>query len=524
MTRISPWKLYFAVLGILMVTLSSCRRPPVAATCDQLGNATEPVFVEKPVSYCWQKPLQLKTGKVQVLVDTSGSMIGFQHEIAPLVNWVRHGVSQVQQSAMNVQTTRLCQFSEAFSASGGLANCADLASETGDYKIHGDTNLHQAIRSAKDYELTYIITDGVAATGGRGASDCAGGVDAACVARALREVIHTQSPEGNDLDRGLWVIPLLANYDGTFYTEEPIFPTNFNAEDTIKQVRADIGVNAVVQNPGTGSDGRLQFKYQGPRSMLLIVIARWADVGRASVQALWERAEYLGVKRVEEMKQFSSELACFTPIEVYPGFLNQVRWDKLRSADDPKLRRGTMDATLETAPGKQSIVLECPKESKEAPGQDAYLLTGSTSGRGQIAGCVPLRLLPALTFGFRSVDPKNDSVLHQFLLAYESTGGAYESLKICLACTNAVVRPCGENPISVQWTAFMNYAKSADALADERATSTVPQSIKNLSTAHPSREPHRIFAFSATLEAFYREVTQDQRSVILSNLEICHKR
>ena len=75
---------------------------------------------------------------------------------------------------------------------------------------------------------------------GRHRAPGAGGVDAACVARALKEVIHAQSPEGNDLDRGIWVIPLLANYDGTFYTEEPIFPTNFNAEETIKQVRADI--------------------------------------------------------------------------------------------------------------------------------------------------------------------------------------------------------------------------------------------------------------------------------------------
>jgi hypothetical protein len=446
-------------------------------------------------------------------------MIGFQHEIPPLLNWLRHGVSQVQQSAMNVQNTRLCQFSEAFSESGGLANCTDLGAGMSEYEISGNTNLHQAIRSAKDYELTYIITDGVAATGGKGASDCAGGVDAACIARALREVIHAQSPEGNDLDRGIWVIPLLANYDGTFYTEEPIFPTNFNAEDTIKQVRADIGVNAVVQNPGSGPDGRLQFKYQGPRSMLLIVIARWADVGRASVQALWERAEYLGVSRIEEMKQFSSELACFSPIEVYPGFLNQVRWEKLKSEDDPTLRHGTMDATLNTA-SKQSIVLECPKDGS---GQDLYSLSGSTSSSGQIAGCVPIRLLPALTFGFRSVDPKDDVVLHQNLLAYESSGGAYEGVKICLACTNGVPRPCEENPISVQWTAYMNYAKTADALADNKASSAVPQSIKNLSTAHPSREPHRIFAFSATLEAFYREVTQDQRSVVLSNLDICHK-
>jgi hypothetical protein len=402
----------FAGLALASLTVMvSCQRPPVGATCDQLRNATEPVFVENPVSYCWHRPIQLKTGRVQVLVDSSGSMIGFQHEIPPLVNWLRHGVSQVQQSAMNVQTTRLCQFSEAFSESGGLANCTDLASEiVFDYKVFGNTNLHQAIRSAKDYELTYIITDGVAATGGRGASDCAGGVDAACVARALREVIHAQSPEGNDLDRGIWVVPLLANYDGTFYTEEPIFPTNFSAEETIKQVRADIGVNAVVQNPGTGSDGRLQFKYQGPRSMLLIVIARWAEVGRASVQALWERAEYLGVTRIEEMKQFSSELASFSPIEVYPGFLNQLRWETLKSVDDPNLRQGTMDAILNTTSPKQSIVLECPKEGS---GQDLYDLTGSTSSSGQIAGCVPIRLLPALTFGFRAVDPKDDAVLRQ---------------------------------------------------------------------------------------------------------------
>jgi hypothetical protein len=516
--RRERWLLVF-LSWILIV--GSCARRPARNSDDgqHFPSPSETVFMEQPVSFCWQRPLQPKRGSVQILIDSSGSMVGFQPSLPPLVNWVQHSISQLQQTTLAVENSRVCQFSQG----NGIYNCTNFSQAPIAYRAFGDTNLHEAIRSAKDYGLTFIITDGVAATGSRGVGDCAAGVDAACVARALRDVIHAQSPEGEDIDRGLWIVPLLATYDGTFFTEEPIVPSNFQLADTIQQIRADIGVQAqaVVQDPRTGYDGRLIFGYRGPRSMLLIVIARWADVGRAAVQALWERTDYLGVQRIEQMKGFSSGLATFSPIEVYPGFVNSVRWTKLQQSDTSPTR-GTMDVYLETdTTTKSYISMTCPKNGS---GEGVYGLSGTTTTADQRSGCVPIRLLPAFSFRFRTVNPEDDSELSQFLKGYELQGTSYTDLKLHLACTMTKPRPCGEKPISVQWMAYMSYKKAADGLAAPEGGHSVQQQIIDMSTAHPSREPHRIFAFSKTLEAFYREVEQDQRSIVLGSIDICHKK
>jgi hypothetical protein len=513
------WLLLFISCGLV---IGSCARHAPGNSNDAAypASSSEAVFMQQPISYCWQRPLQPKRGRVQILIDSSGSMVGFQQTIPPLVNWVKHSISQLQQTTLAVENSRFCQFSQG----NGIYNCTNFSQAPIAYRAFGDTNLHDAIRSAKDYALTFIITDGVAATGSRGLGDCAAGVDAACVARALREVMHAQSPEGEDIDRGLWIVPLLATYDGTFFTEEPILPSNFQLADTIQQIRADIGVQAqaVVQDPRTGYDGRLIFGYRGPRSMLLIVIARWADVGRAAVQALWERTDYLGVQRIEQMKGFSSGLASFSPIEVYPGFVNSVRWTKMQEPADTSQTRGTMDAYLETdTTAKSSISMTCPKNGS---GEGVYSLSGTTTTADQRSGCVAIRLLPAFSFRFRTVNPEDDSEVPQFLKGYELQGTSYTDLKLHLACTMTKLRPCGEKPISVQWMAYMSYKKAADGLASPEGGHPVQQQIIDISTAHPSREPHRIFAFSKTLEAFYREVEQDQRSIVLGSIDICHKK
>jgi hypothetical protein len=498
------------------------------ASCDQrrrssippLNNSksSEAVFIDQPVSFCWQGPLQPKKGRVQILIDASGSMVGFQQSIPSLVGWVRHAISQLQGSTLVVDSFRLCQFRQ---EGAGIMNCTGFHEDMAAYRPRGDTNLHDAVRSAKEYELTFILTDGVAATGTRGSGDCAAGVDAACVARALREAIHAQAHEGGDVDRGLWIIPLLAIYDGTFYTEEPILPADFRPDQTIQQIRADIGVQAVIQNPRTGPDGRLVFGYKGPRAMLLIVMARWADVGRAAVQALWERAEFFGVRRLEQAKGFSSGLASLPPVEVYPGFLNPIQWKSLEEPQDPTETRGTMDAFFQTDSAKSVISVDCPQRGS---GEGVYRLIGSPIVT-QVSGCVPIRLLPAFSFRFRTVHPEDESALSQLLKGYERQGNSYTDLRVHLACSRpaSIPRSCTENPIAVQWKTYIDYGKAADCLASSNCAYAGHQLIKTLSTARPSFEPHRIFAFSTTLELFYREVAQDRRSIVLANLDICYK-
>jgi hypothetical protein len=507
------------LVGFTLV-MASCgrfcgRRPQDNPGLGGTNSADSPLFMNKPVTFCWERPLNLRRGSAQILVDSSGSMTGFSETTPQIVTWMQHAISQVQQSSMAVENSRLCQFNQRI----GIADCTPAGRQLAQFKAFGNTNLHDAIRSAKDYGLTFILTDGVAATGGLGGGDCANGVDAACVARALKEVVHNRTTTGEALDAGIWVMPLLANYNGPFYTEEQIATTDFRPEETINQIRADIEGEAVIQNPRTDSNGRLEFNYRGPRALLLIVIARWSDVGRNATQALWERSEYMSVRRIEGMKGFSSGIATFLPIELYPGFLNQVAWKNLQEPQDPSETKGTMDAVLKVETKNAAIGLTCPQKDT---GEAVYRLSGVTTEVGRVSGCVPIRMLSAFDFRFRTAQEKDQDALSQFLTSYQRSGDSYTELRLNLACTMSSPRPCDTNPITAQWTAFVNYMGAADGLASGDESQLVHQQVKNISTVSPSLEPHRIYAFSTTLENFYREVGKEQRGIVLANLNICH--
>lgn len=507
-----------ASMLILMFSVGSCRHstPKYFNGLLKSPDQSLPVFIDEPVSFCWQRPLPPKSGKVQILVDASGSMVGFQRAIPPLVEWLQHSVSQIQ-SSLVIESSRLCQFSQSY----GISKAAPINKPIA-FSVGGNTNIHEAIRAAQSYDLTFILTDGVAATGRGRAGDCANGVDASCVARAMSEVVHTGETRGSGVEWGLWVIPLLANYDGLFYTEEPIVPKDFDTEKTIQKIRFDVGDQAqvAVTAPKVGSDGQLNFDYRGPRSMLLIVIARSADIGRDAIEALWDRTEYRGLQRLDQMKSFSAGLASFKPIEVYPGFLNGVQWKSLDPPDDPAMMLGTMDAFFRKESNKAVISLGCLKETA---GEGVYKLTGSSLTAGQVSGCVPIRLLPAVSFRIRPLREEDEQDLNLVLKGFERINESYADLRLDLACGSDRPRTCGSNPISLQWLAYMNYGEAANALASVSQGPVVQQQIKELSTAHPSLEPHRIFGFASTLEAFYKEVAQDKRSIVLANIELCHK-
>jgi hypothetical protein len=471
--------------------------------------------MNKPVNFCWEKPPNLRRGDAQILVDSSGSMTGFSQTIPQIVTWVQHGLSQVQQSSMTMENSRLCQFNQRI----GIADCTPSARQLVQFKAFANTNLHDAIRSAKDYGLTFILTDGIAATSGLGAGDCANGVDAACVARSLKEVVQYPTITGEDLDAGIWVMPLLANYNGAFYTEEKIATADFRPEEAIKQIRSDVDTQALIENPRIDANGRLEFDYRGPRALLLIVIARWSDVGRNAVQALWERSEYMSVQRIDGMNGFTSPIATFSPIELYPGFLNQITWRTLQEPQDPSEVKGTMDAVLKADAKNPAIGITCPQKDT---GEAVYRLSGVTADTGRVSGCAPINMLPPFDFRFRTARENEQDTLSQFLTSYQQSDGSYTELRLNLACTMNNPRPCGTNPVTVQWTAFMNYMGAADGLASSDESQTVYQQVKNISTVSPSHEPHRVYAFSTTLENFYREVGKEQRSIVLANLRICH--
>ncbi|HWW75262.1 MAG TPA: hypothetical protein VNZ44_07700, partial [Pyrinomonadaceae bacterium] len=224
-------RLTLTCLLLLMLLAPGCYRTPPPDGPPEIGQGEQaPAFMERPVKFCWQPPPAPWSGGVQVLLDSSGSMVGFRRAVPQVVNWLQHGVSQLQTSTLNVSNSRLCQFSEGLGAQGGgFGNCTDVARPLPRFEPAGNTNLHAAIASAKDFGLSFILTDGVAATGGGRAGDCASGVDAACVARSLRGVVSTPGSQPERVNWGVWVLPLAANYEGKFFTEEAVAPASFVA-------------------------------------------------------------------------------------------------------------------------------------------------------------------------------------------------------------------------------------------------------------------------------------------------------
>ncbi|HKO60516.1 MAG TPA: hypothetical protein VJV03_05095 [Pyrinomonadaceae bacterium] len=392
-----------------------------------------------------------------------------------------------------------------------------MTGEVPPIQSRGDTNLHEAINSASDYALTFVVTDGVAATGDKGKGDCATGVDAACVARSLVRWLH-----GGDTseDRGVWLVPLIAPYDGTFFTEEAIAPGNFRSDDAIQRIRADIPLDVSIQNPQSGAAGNLVYQYRGPRSLLLIVLAKKSEIGRAAIQALWERAEYMNVKQIKgELREYAGGVAALTAIEVAPGFLNKVSWTSLRESDEPGAMRGTLDAQKVGTPEKTILEVNCPDIGANS-GQ--YTLEGSGKPT-QVAGCVEIRMVPGVSFDLRPSRPEDDGDLRQFIKGFSLPAGSYSSLNLDLGCPNDTNRRCSGRPIPVQLVAFMRYAEAADRIASSDKPSSTAAALSSLSTPHPSLEPHRINALSLIVTLFYREIANDARSAVLSSFDVCKK-
>jgi hypothetical protein len=500
-------------LFVLLLTSScqSCRRRPPLDGQPPNG-VKEVVFFDEPISYCVQQRSTAETGDVQVLVDGSGSMVGFDPMLPEIIKWSQHAVSAIHNSALNIGASRVCTFRER----EGVSGCTGMTGAVPPRQSHGNTNLHEAIASAQDYALTLIVTDGVAATGENGKGDCATGVDAACVARSLVNWVH-----GGDTseDRGVWLVPLVAPYDGTFYTEEEIAPASFHSEDAIQKIRSDIPLDASIQNPQPGPGGNLIYHYRGPRSLLLVVLAKKSDIGRAAIQALWERAEYLNVRQMGELRNYSGGIAALTPVEVVPGFLNKVRWSNLKESDEPGASQGTLDVHETGRGDKTTVEVNCPNSGENS---GKYTLEGS-GAPGQVAGCVPIRVVPGASFDVRPARPEDDGDLHQFVKGFTLPAGSYSSLNLDLGCPTDTNRRCNASPILVQLVAFMRYGEAADRLASPGKTASTVAALSNLSTAHPSLEPHRINALSLIVTLFYREIANDARSSVLGSFDVCKK-
>jgi hypothetical protein len=525
---VSPTARLSRVLVFALVLLAACRRTRPQSTLRPFPPPAGPAFPAAGFTFCRDDRVAPVPARVQILLDSSGSMVGVQKLIPQLTTWMQHSLSLLRRSSLEVREGRVCQFSTRFEKGGTSfpGQCSpSLTQPLQGFQASGDTNLHRAIESAAQYDLTLILTDGVAATGSGGAGDCASGVDAGCVARNLRSVVTSRSLGRQEAeDWGFWLVPVVVPYNGKFFTEQKLAADTFDPKVVADHVRADTGRTVTIGKPYQLRDGELAFEsYQGPRAMLLIVLARSTTLGRGMVQALWERTDFLGIRQIRSLKDYSGSLSALPPMELFPGLAETLEWHSL-AASTSVAAVGTIDATLAGAGsgrGRREIQVSCPPKGR---GEGYFSLLGEARRTTKISGCVQIQVLPAIKFGLEPQSESDREALSTLMPSYQLTQPHdLSSLDLKLSCGPAAVRTC-ESPIPIDWRASMHYETAADCLADPQCEARAPKLIRDLSTLKPQEYPDKIYGIAETLQEFFRLASHDVKSQSMGHLSICRER
>lgn len=438
--------------------------------------------------FCPKASVQARRVKIQFLVDDSGSMRGISPNLAKLVVWSEQASSYFRQVGISPAGGRACYFSSL----RPLGACRTDAMDSRSFSGSGDTVLHRAIQSSPAFDLTMIITDGASAAGEE-AGDCAGGVDPACVARALTATLLPVPGEPPGVRGGIWMVPLISDFNGTIFTEQ-----YGNAEDITDAdaaaVGAEMGQVARVSRPRKDRAGRLMYEYEGPRAFLVIILAKDLELGRTFVAALHARRSFAQIQALAEPGQFRGGIGALPAIEAYPGVAPKLEWTQIKR-DNREAICGTVEAR-----GKQgNISLTCSSAGSET---NLYL---ESAKRSMTSDCVILRNLPSAKVegGHRQTGPRIVQKWAWGGSAVDPTDPLRLGLRI--RCLSDSTTPCGANAPRAQWDMVFDYGTSAGNLSQNSSEAAAAE-VGALSAPSVIKAPHRIFQLRETLEKFYANV------------------
>jgi len=472
----------------------SCARP-----CRiDLGETQPELEVVSEAFYCPETPASPQFARVQILADSSGSMNGFKAAVPPLQSWMRQSVSLLLGNFLDLRSFRACYFNQDI----GIGGCSQgFTQAQPPFKVGGDTNLHQAILSAADVDLSFIITDGVAFTGG-GTGNCAGGVDAACVGRSLIRVLKDYQVEQQGPAGGVWVVPLVAHFAGIFPTEQQVRPEDFHASDVQDKVQQETGQLVEIKKPRLGPGGQLIYDYQGPKVMFLLVIARQVNLGRAAIRALSQQMAMSGVKAVASFTEAKEGPAAFRPVEVFPGTLPQSKWRGANLLYEPGSRQRSRCGAIQHTWDRQSakVQLECPEGNAE------LLLSLPLDRQDSPARCVHIGLFAPFRL---ALEPRDAAQGKRSLLKDFRASWANSQVLLHLQCIDSPQAGQGGGGLETyRWTLRPDIAKAADCLAQPLAAGCPKDTVDLLlqvSSENPAYQPHRAFGLAPTLKFFLNE-------------------
>lgn len=487
------------LLAISAAAAQPCQLPPLKG---------EKIFPGADAGrFCTGQRLGVREASYQVLADDSGSMRGLVGQMPALLAWIDQALSHMRRFEMTWSRARTC----AFSSARPLAGCTGRQLGVGSLKGAGDTTLDEAIASARDYDLTIILTDGAGASGAA-TRECAGGVDAACVGRSLALALQPRAGEKVELRGGLWMIPLVGHHRGPLFTEQMANPSSIDPAALRQAVTADTKVAVEASGFRRTSSGALLYDYSGPRVFLLFVISRHTDLGRAFVAALQARMEYSQIGRLEKLGDYRGALAALPALELYPGAAAGIRWTGLRVGQPACL---TFDARLRKD-GKLSVGCSNPR--------DEAVVTLTAAVAPDSYDCARLLMLPVLRTEIRQDRTLN--AVRDF--AWRGTAQDPSrplQLQLRLACSRQwQSRLASSCAAAANIVSRRDLPATVEALVSNKGGNAAMVMLRGVSNSSIIYAPHRAFQLVETLERFYstlQSLDVSSHEAVLGSLDLC---
>jgi hypothetical protein len=497
---------------------------PTAAAIELKGTAAGTPAVAYDLCIRDERPAE-RTAGVQVFLDASGSMSGFSipSVMSPLAQWVKRSAIGSPTTGVEFSLNRI----QAFSTNG----IVDLPTheESINYKVeHANTNLDEVIGRAQGEAITVVVTDGVPYTSASQSAACAGQVDVTCVAKKLRQFIDSNPHPG------IWIVPLFGRYDGKFTTEGQQVPNDPEwAEKTAKRLKETLGGTIMLRANDNPKDRAINpFFYTGPRTLILIVLARDVSLGRIFLSSLYERA---GLYRVallgENFTSFNDmadkPLGAFTPVELYPGYtprVSQIRGEKRKPPTDVPEDAGGFIAIKQMQEGNPfQISLACSAARDSTPDQiiDLAFSTGTSEQCRKMYSLPSVQYLPELPAKSDENEKQDAAALVRSLVLTQAAVEQKGSLRgeMHIRCGGAG-RPC-DHPSTIRVVAKVAYSDAAERLADRTSPIGAVAYLQKLSTDSLVDEPFKVLALDRMLIEVMRTITQDAAAQDVGTVVVC---
>jgi hypothetical protein len=458
------------------------------------------------VRYCPPERPPVVSGSFAVLVDDSGSMAGHRAVMGQLAGWIDRAASRLASQGLSYRESRGCYFS----SRRALEACRDARLNPASFQGAAGTTLHEAVEYASRFDLSVILTDGVGNVGGGPA--CASGVDAACLAAALAAAVKPRPGQAAGAHAGMWLVPLVAPYQGTLYTEQAFPADQFDAQQAAANVTNDTGVAVEVGKARVTAGGLLEYPYRGPRLILAIVLAHPVELGRSFLGALVASAEFSHVRLASSLRQPSQPLSALDPIEVFPGIAPQI--SAFASARLGERACRTISASLA---GPAVIRMDCPNAV------DRGLLQLVSRGVPGGSDCVLIRSLPAQTLSLTVSDPAASPIEESRWSGSVTDTARPLQLNLVLQCRRSWSFPCPRQGFVATWRVTRDYRESAARLGAAGGGGSAEQAVISLSASSVIYQPHRLLQLRDMLEAFYRNVgiTTPSTQQEVARLTVC---